>query len=583
MNLPWRTWRWLALALLAHVVLAGTYALRTPAWEGPDENDHAYYAWYLSATGSQPRILESGKALGRPAYEEGSLGHHPPGYYAALAALTRLSGGTDHAPFWTPNPTWETGGRTKWLHGHDEHAPVSREICVLWVLRGFSVALGALSILCTWLLARTVFPTRHATADAAALLLAAVPQWAWMHGVLDNGNLATMLGALWLWWLARTLRRGEARWRDGVVLGSVLGAALLTKLTALFLLPLLFVVGCLAAGGWRAARGQTLAVFALALGLALLIASPWFWHNLSLYGDPLALAPHEVAYHSNTLAAAAEQLEVDPDALRWRYLTGDFVTTTLATAWAGVGWSLQWAPAWQLWVVLALALAATAACLARARALLREGGLPLVAALGAIALTVAGLVKFNLTFLQPQGRYLFPAFGALAVLAATALPARGVMRVGLLTLLIGNAFALQHGWFLPALAPGEAPSAHYASMFAGLAGEQRAEQRTLICETPAPGATMPGPPTFRWRDPNGTDDSLYSVHVALPSGQTLGSFETRGLALSGTSWTLPDAIWRALPAGQPLRWRVRRVPDRLHHEATVDVAASEFQTLTRIE
>lgn len=586
MNLPWRTWRWLALALLAHIVLAGTYALCTPAWEGPDENDHAYYAWYLSVTGSQPRILQSGESRGRPAYEEGSLGHHPPAYYAALGALTQLRGGSDHAPFWTPNPAWATdapGARTKWQHGHDERAPVSREISVLRVLRGFSVGLGALTILCTWLLARTVFPARPATADAAALLLAAVPQWSWMHGVLDNGNLATMLGALWLWWLARTLRRSEARWRDGVVLGVVLGAALLTKLTALFLLPLLFVVGCLAAGGWRAARVRTLAVFGLALLLALLIASPWFWHNFTLYGDPLALAPHEVAYRSNTLAAAAEQLGVDPEALRWRYLTGDFVAKTLATAWAGVGWSAHGAPTWQLWVVLTLALAATGACLGRGRALLREGGLPLLAVLGAIVLTVAGLVKFNLTFIQPQGRYLFPAFGGIALLAATALPARGVFRVGLLALLIGNAFALQHGRFLPAFAASVPPSGHYASMFAGLATDQRADLRTLTCEAPASGAAMADAPTFRWRDQDAEADTRYSVHVVLPSGQTLGSFETSGLALSGTSWTLPDAIWHTFPAGQPLRWRVRRVPDRLRHEATVEVAASEFQALTRIE
>ena len=45
---------WLAVALLAHLTLAGTYAWRTPAWEGPDENDHAYYASFLAATGRQP-------------------------------------------------------------------------------------------------------------------------------------------------------------------------------------------------------------------------------------------------------------------------------------------------------------------------------------------------------------------------------------------------------------------------------------------------------------------------------------------------------------------------------------------------
>ncbi len=570
---PRRGAAWLALAVLVHVALAGTWAVRTPAWEGPDENDHAYYAWYLAVTGSQPRILRSGEANGRPAYEEASLGHHPPAYYGALASLAWLSTGRDQAPFWSPNPAWETGARTRWRHGHDERAPVSREIGVLWLLRGFSVGLGALSILFAWLLARSVLPARPAVADAAALLLAAVPQWGWMHGVLDNGNLATALSAFWLWWLARTLRRGEARLRDGVVLGLVLGAALLTKLTALFLLPLLAGMGLLAVWRWPTARARAAIAFTLALLLALAIASPWFLHNARLYGDPLALAPHAVAYADNRV----------PDELRWTYLTGDFVTGTLATAWAGVGWSLHRAPGWQLWLVLALAFAATGACLLRGRALLREGGLPLLAALGAIALTVAGLVKFNLTFIQPQGRYLFPAYGALAMLAASALPASRRVRHALLALLVANAFALQHLCFLPAFDVGAPPGAHYASLIDGLATDAPPAQRTLGNEAPVPSDARREAPTFRWRDPEGTADARYSVHVALPSGQTLGSFETAGVLVEGTSWAMPEAMWRTFPAGVPLRWRVRRVPDRARGEASADAAASEFQALTRIE
>ena len=40
--------RWLAAALLCHLVLSTGYLLATPAFEGPDENDHCYYASMLA-------------------------------------------------------------------------------------------------------------------------------------------------------------------------------------------------------------------------------------------------------------------------------------------------------------------------------------------------------------------------------------------------------------------------------------------------------------------------------------------------------------------------------------------------------
>jgi hypothetical protein len=42
----------------------------------------------------------------------------------------------------------------------------------------------------------------------------------------------------------------------------------------------------------------------------------------------------------------------------------------------------------------------------------------LVIVVGALALVVAGIVSYNLTFIQPQGRYLFPALVPIALLLA---------------------------------------------------------------------------------------------------------------------------------------------------------------------
>ncbi len=565
---------WLAVALLAHLTLAGTYAWRAPAWEGPDENDHAYYASFLAATGRQPTILQSSATTGRAPHEEASLGHHPPLYYAILGGLARALGSGDYTPFWSPNPAWPVTSDLKWQHGRDEQPPVSREIGMLRVLRCFSVLLGAVSITLTWALARVLFSTRLGIADAAVVGLACLPQWSWMHGVLDNGNLATALAAATLLVLARGARAGALGLGTGAALGLLLGVALLTKLTALFLLPMVAVAYAHAVIVARGGRGRLFASAAIAFGLAALLSGAWFWRNATLYGDPLALAPHAVAYASNRV----------PADLRSSYIVGDFVWRTLHSTFAGVGWSCRAAPRAAEYAAAVVALLALLGVAARARVLAREGGAPLGTSLVALGLTVAGLVQYNLTFFQPQGRYLFPAIGVVAILLGAGLAqlplAKSIGRVAGFAVVVG-ALVLQHTWFLPMLTPEPVDEPRYASYHEGLHTPAAPAQRTLVATAPAPDARLDTPPTFRWLDPQGTPSDAYSLILTFPDGVAFATWETARVALTGGEWSMPASYWAALPHGQAVRWRVRRIADRARGEAARDQAESDERTLLR--
>lgn len=567
---------WLGVALLVHTVIAGTYAWRTPAWEGPDENDHAYYASFLRATGHQPTILRSSATTGRSHWEEASLGHHPPLYYAALGQIGAMVGSGDYTPYWSPVPMRPPGAALQWQHGYDERAPVSAEISVLRWQRGFSTLLGALSIALTFALARVLYPTRPGVPACAALLLACLPQWSWMHGVLDNGNLATTLAAATVLLLAQAVRRRALGVGRGAVLGLLLGAALLTKLTALFLLPLAALVFGGAALAWRERRRSVLSGGALAALLAAAISGAWFWRNNSIYGDPLALAPHAVAYASNRL----------PAELRASYLGGDFIWRTLHTTFAGIGWSLRPAPWWAEAAGAAVVLAGLLGWLWRGRALCREGGLPLAVGLASLGLTLAGLVQFNLTFIQPQGRYLFPAIGVVAIVVAAGLAAlprpRGpAVPAVAAAVCVVLALLLQHGVFLPMLAPSSPPDACYASYYAGLHTVGAPAQRTVQARSPDADAVLDAAPTFTWHDPDAPADATYSVQIWFASGIAFATWESAGLKIGRSEWTMPDGYWAALPAGEALRWRVRRVANRAHGEAALTQPESELRAFVR--
>ena len=74
------------------------------------------------------------------------------------------------------------------------------------------------------------------------------------------------------------------RMRDATWIGVAAGLALLTKQTALLMLPALVVLAALGAARreWRRAAGM-----AAALGVALLLALPMFVRNWKLFGDPI--------------------------------------------------------------------------------------------------------------------------------------------------------------------------------------------------------------------------------------------------------------------------------------------------------
>ena len=561
------------LALICHLVFAGLYALYTPAFEGLDENDHCYYACYVQHTGSLPVIGDRSGMAG------GSLAHHPPLYYLGLGAVMSSVGTGDYVPFWSDNPTWAVEGeqrRLRWQHGHDEVSPVSAEISVLRAMRALSVLIGLVSIVLVHRLAILMFPGWPGVAGFAALLLACVPQWSWVHGSLDNGNLATMWTGAALVVMAGSLRRGQLGWREGLALGVVAGLALITKLTSIFLLPLLGVTYLHALFRWRSARSQVLWSGCVALAVIVALSGWFFMRNWDLYGELLALNAHREAFAENLV----------PDEARLEYLAGRFLPTLFGTSLAGFGWSAVRLP-WSVELgALLLVLLAVVGWARRGGRLLEAAGPAVWLCALAVLLVVASVIRYNASFYQPQGRYLFPAYAPLAVLLSAGWAASFSGRLGRLRPLVyaapvvfgGLVFALV---FRPAMAAETVGDRHYASMIEGLRDGPSASRAAITALEPAQDAELVAPPTFRWRDPGHATGMRYSVHLLLQNGLPMGTYESGLIEIGAAEWQMPAALWQSIDAGQPFSWKVRRLPDRASGERAADAPESPPRRLTR--
>jgi len=305
--------------VIAYLIIGSMYAVATPPWQVPDEPAHYNYVRHVALYGTLPELrpgdypaayLEEIKA--RRFAPELSIepiryeSHQPPLYYILAAALYR--------------------------------AASSLALPDLVVLRAFSVFLGALTLLVAFQLIHALGPRDPVLALGASAFAAALPMHVAMSAAVNNDTLAGLFVATIAWRLI-PMTAGDWTPRRALGLGALLGLAFLTKMQsyvafAMVATALLWDLGYAQRwrplGGWRRVAEVAVIVF----GTALLMALPWLLRNTHLYGldDPLGLARHDrvVAGQLTTGEFLAQR--------GWPALVTSFVRTTFQSFWGVFGW-----------------------------------------------------------------------------------------------------------------------------------------------------------------------------------------------------------------------------------------------------
>jgi hypothetical protein len=395
--------------ILAYVALAAGYALGTPKWNNPDEPAHYNYIRHIATTGQLPILqmgdynfaeLEQLKAARFPdsmsiagvRYEY----HQPPLYYLLGAAIYKATASL----------------------------PLPSQVLIL---RLFSAALGVLVLLVAYATAQEVFPGDQTMALATVAFVAFVPMHTAMTAAINNDTLAELILALLLWLSLRRLHDTDSPRRYVLLAGLLLGLGLLTKVTVY-----VGAVVLVAAEVGRfvqerdEVRGMRYEVHSSSLiphpsfttslvslvsvfSLALLLSLWWFARNAAVYGlfDLTGRLRHDA------VVVGQPRTVLGLEAAR------HFVVVTFQSFWAQFGW-MGILVDQRIYLLLAV-LTGLAALGLVLWIVQRLPQLPIRQkwALGLLVLTflliLAGLLQYNLTFIQAQGRYLFPAIVPVAI------------------------------------------------------------------------------------------------------------------------------------------------------------------------
>ena len=402
------------LALVAVFVVLGTvYNVCTPLFEAPDELFHYPFVRHLALGGGLP-VQDT--ADPEPWHQEGG---QPPLYYALAALVTCWVPSDDLPEIAQPNPHADVGvirpggSPNMVVHTPRERWPYRGAVLAVHLAREVSVLLGALTLLFTYHLAREVLPDRPLIALGAAALVGFNPMFLFITAAVSNDSLAAAVCTVALWLLVRRLRQ-EPEPGQWAAVGVVLGVAGLTKVSALGLWPL--AVAVLAWVSWRRRSWRDLLrCGAVMLAVAGAIAGWWYYRNWRLYGDPLGWSVFLAIVGRRSDSATAHQLLSELPGLIRSY-------------WGVFGWMNVGGPGWYYTLFHALMLTALGGLLVGAgRWVLRATRLagPGVLRVGLVAvwavMVAVGLVRWTALTMASQGRLLFPAAGAIALLLAVGL------------------------------------------------------------------------------------------------------------------------------------------------------------------
>ena len=383
--------RWPLLLILACYLLVGIlFAAQVPDWQAPDEPAHYNYVRQL-ANGRLPIIApgdydqayldEIREARFAPEYSVDDIEYEdwqPPLYYLLLTPIFILTNGA------------------------------------LLPLRLASVLIGAGVIWLAYRIARLLFPEAEWVAWSTAVFVAFIPQHVAMLASVNNDSLSEFLIALLLYLTLRWVTRDGIRklgddrpWLIG--LGLVLGLGFLTKATVYLMAPVLGVVLLWQYWGtWQRLFQAGVLLFAPSFVLGAI----WWVRNVIVYGglDILGKAAHDTVVVGQ------------PRTVEWISKYGmdgtiqRFFQTTFNSFWGQFGWMAVPMNQPRAIYILLLALVVVAVLgLLLYRFTTSQvpmqfrSRLPVLILWLVFFLTLGIHVGYNLTFVQHQGRYLFPA------------------------------------------------------------------------------------------------------------------------------------------------------------------------------
>lgn len=378
--------RWLVLIFSLYFLLAVGYSLLMPIWEAPDEPAHYHAAWYFAQSNKFPREEHNYEVVQPHTYY--FLSSH------VIRALEEIK--PQYTDYFVPKE-YKFNIRVP-ERRFDWNTNNYRFMLGVYALRWINILFGALALLLNWKAFHLIVPDKSTLRLSALALAALTPQYLHIMSSVSNDALGTLAGAFLLYLAIRAIQERSNLFATAAIILAVV-APLATKLTVLPVsAALLVIVGGKWFFGLRQKRWLVIAglVFVFSVGIL------YFF-----FPEAIEWTQKEITWRLFGLRKKGVDFEYI------KTITSQIVWTY----WGKVGWiavGLTW------WVVDLLTIFAFFGISIRMYKLIKlktnHPQFNLWISTGIISLfTILAVARNGLTTGATQGRFLFPAIGALSL------------------------------------------------------------------------------------------------------------------------------------------------------------------------
>lgn len=271
----------LAMVLALYIVLAFVVSQVTPFNKGPDEETNLAYTEFIVETGRLPITYAERELVGKDA-------NWPAFYHFMVGGISRAAQiEIGDAPY--IKEYWDSfryraidvGEDWFYLRTEDQSWPFSGRILVMHIGRWLSIVFGVITLGLVYAVIREVIPDQPEVALFGVTLLAFIPTFIFMSGVMNEDMLMAALMVLYLWMLIRIVKQPQLMWPYWV-LGLALGVSVTVKYTTIILpVEVVVVISVIA---WQARYNWLWWLKRITVvGLTSVLAASWwfgwnFWY-----------------------------------------------------------------------------------------------------------------------------------------------------------------------------------------------------------------------------------------------------------------------------------------------------------------
>lgn len=282
-----------ALILIFYFITASLYIINVPIFEASDEAEHFIYIHTILETGELP-VIQSREDMANqedPILRWNNQSHHAPLYYMMSAGIVFWSERADIADYLHPNEliflrNTVEDNPNKWLHRYS--SPESDTHIAVYVLRVINMLIGAGTIMIIYLAMSQINDNREIPL-LAMLLTASIPTFIVVNTSVSNDAPVIFLYSAGIYWILKLWQKERFTIFDIVAISLILAGIALTKLTGVTLFGVVYaglIAGILRKKWlWR----DALKIMVITGLSASVLAGWWYFRNLQLYGDLLAV------------------------------------------------------------------------------------------------------------------------------------------------------------------------------------------------------------------------------------------------------------------------------------------------------